>query len=137
MTIPKLSEAIRLGAMLKPQCTGKLMTVSGPEKTCALGAALDSIGAIKRERVIFQHDDDAIPALRYTEPEDLWPILRTLIIHPVDAVACDLQSVIISLNDDYLWTREGIADWVETIEKDADGSHIKNRDTGAVAAGMD
>lgn len=40
--IKKLSDAILIGATIRPQCRGILF--SGDEKSCALGAAIEAIG---------------------------------------------------------------------------------------------
>lgn len=92
----RLSEAIRLGSMLHKQGFGSLYTYSGDQvTTCALGAA----GAAG------------------------YDIARTMHARE-DALACDvcgfvtdyLDTAIAHLNDAHKWTREKIADWVETIE---------------------
>lgn len=97
----KLSTAIRLGAMLKPQGFGKYLE---DEATCALGAALDARGVF---------------GTHFRESE-LFPII--LILSPGCPICDersyggDVGSTIFHLNDDHLWTRERIADWVETVE---------------------
>lgn len=95
----RLSEAIRLGAMLKPQGFGVLRDASGA--TCALGAALDAIG----------HGEN------YTAAYIEFPICRASLIHPVRGGASIGMYVLMTLNDDHRWTREQIADWVQTIEE--------------------
>jgi hypothetical protein len=109
MTTMKLSEAIRLGAMLKPQRFGGLYVDSG---TCALGAAMDAIGALPKKQSVICSDAEWEPALR------LWGgLLDRRVAHPVNASPEDLVChVITNLNDSHKWTREQIADWVETIE---------------------
>ncbi len=95
----KLSEAIRLGAMLAPQGWHALLDREG--RTCALGAALAASGAI------------TIDALR-----ELYPILEELYVGcPVDGYSRQpLSIMIVRLNDIFGWTREAIADWVATVE---------------------
>lgn len=95
----KLSEAIRLGATLKPQGFGSYFSGG---KSCALGAALDAVGRAEMEE------------------DDIWPEL----LSHIDTVECpvcarlrDGHRIIPHLNDDHQWTREQIADWVEQIEK--------------------
>ena len=92
----RLSEAIRLGAMLKPQTTGHYRKAGA---TCALGAAADAAG-IKR-------DMDNKLFLRF-------PILS--IEDCRDGQRMSLYTVIWRLNDDAKLTREQIADHVATIE---------------------
>lgn len=106
----RLSDAIRLGAMLKPQSYGEVNT---PSRSCAIGAALEAVGKL---------DGPFMP--------DEWNyILRTpLAVCP----ACGHRQgsepdfdrgvhgahalVIAHLNDDHQWSRELIAEWVAAEE---------------------
>lgn len=98
----KLSEAIRLGAMLKPQGFG-LDSVNWPvsEQTCAVGAALHAVSSpIGRD--LFK----------------VFPIARDLVVCP----ACNKRAehgccIVAHVNDVHRWSREQIADWVESIER--------------------
>lgn len=90
MTTLKLSEAIRLGAMLKPQAYGRFYNGYG---TCALGAALDASGQLP----LCNRDFHA--RVKRTFGASFW-----------------LRARIIWRNDVNRWSREQIADWVETIE---------------------
>lgn len=92
----KLSEAIRLGAALKPQGFGTLDTNG---HTCAIGAALDAVGQLDRA---------VNTAMPYEVAQNLWPILR--------ANDYELMSAIIRANDGDHQTREVIADFVEQYE---------------------
>ncbi len=97
----KLSEAIRLGAMLKPQYHDG----SGDGKaTCALAAAADALGI--KYGIIAPYD-----AL-----EKLYPQLLKYERHPISKEMEPLEQCIWGLNDSFRWTRERIADWVATIE---------------------
>jgi hypothetical protein len=99
----KLSEAIRLGALLKPQGFGMIFRQKTGE-SCAIGAALDAIG-----RLPFATDESS--AYRH------WPILYRTIEHPIHYhLETDVLNAITDLNDEERWTREQIADWVDTIE---------------------
>lgn len=106
----KLSEAIRLGAMLKPQAFGKafVFVKFGELGSCALGAAEDAING-----PIYEASDGGAKQLEVYERYSLNKQRR-------DCPSCDrpgrLSDVIVHLNDDHQWTRERIADWVETIE---------------------
>lgn len=103
----KLSEAIRLGAMTGPQCQS---TFYYRGATCALGAAHMATGhlvhgdlleaALDAEQAWGLHDERAIPC----------PAQCSL------ALTCGFD-VITHLNEDHNWTREQIADWVETVER--------------------
>jgi hypothetical protein len=94
----KLSEAIRLGAMLRPQ--GRIDFFSADGKSCALGAALEARG-IQHRILATPAESDAI----YGQLYRWWPWLRVL---SIDAITYR--------NDVEGWTREQIADWVATIE---------------------
>lgn len=92
----KLSEAIRIGSTLAPQGFGRYKDVAG--RTCALGAA-QAASALRNE--IVENGSECAPS----------PCECYGTIYPV-------ESVIIHLNDHHRWTREQIADWVETVERD-------------------
>lgn len=104
----KLSEAIRLGAMLRPQTYAHFSTTAG---TCALGAAGEAVGLNLKES--FGYDP-------YVSLLAEWPILRDPVTlpkrptHPESVMILD--DAITYLNDWQRWTREAIADWVQTIE---------------------
>ncbi len=92
----KLSEAMRLGAMLKPQ---GFWALRPKETACALDAVRLAVG---REPLL----------------ADLWPILDGPATCPVCGedphYALSLAQVIAThLNDTHRWTREQIADWIE------------------------
>lgn len=94
----KLSEAIRLGSMLHPQGFEELRSYQYDDlgavigmKTCALGAA---------QAAGYWLDDICITRLQC----------------PACATVEWLDNLIPHLNDDHRWTREAIADWVETLE---------------------
>jgi hypothetical protein len=91
----KLSEAIRLGAMLRPQDFGQYHSPLG---TCALGAAEDAG---------FDFAVLRIP--------NMW---RTC---PGCGVQADtVRYLIVHMNDRHRWTREQIAAWVEQTVEQAD-----------------
>jgi hypothetical protein len=95
----RLSEAIRLGALLKPQGFNDYW--DGDGNSCAIGAAADALG---------------VPMERLAALENQH---KRVLEQPCPA--CDRQiqygeSTVTHLNDDHRWTRERIADWVETIE---------------------
>ncbi len=94
----KLSEAMRLGAMLKPQGFSGFRHNG---RTCALGAVADSIGGVSLDGVVSYYSH--------------------LTVQPATCPACvssayspkSLVGAIIHLNDTHRWTRERIADWIE------------------------
>ena len=101
----RFSEAIRLGAMLKPQAFGETFTGT---RTCAIGAAKDAVGAL-------------MSLFSSVAREYGWPTEKELkeLVCPTCRLAWPNRKtpgVIAHLNDDHRWTREQIADWVESIE---------------------
>ena len=103
----RLSEAIRLGAMLKRQAFGAIEDEDG--NTCALGAAYDAIGELHRG----QGYDWSWACRRF-------PVLKVL-DGSRGRPKCFLcgtfvESIIPHLNDFHRWTRERIADWIQTLE---------------------
>jgi hypothetical protein len=109
----KLSEAIRLGAMLKPQAFDALFTGGA---TCAVGAALDAIGVeLLDEAVCKNFPPDSL----WDEAELRFPLLAVVAVHPVDLRHMEVGMLITDLNDFHLWSREQIADWVESVEPKA------------------
>jgi len=94
----KLSEAIRLGSMLRPQAFGKIFD---GKSSCAFGAAQEALGL---------HWDFPVVIT--------WPWLDDPLICPACLLTEQLGAAVISshLNDKHQWTREEIADWVATVE---------------------
>jgi hypothetical protein len=114
----RLSEAIRLGSLLRPQGFRALFTPFGA--SCALGAALEATGANFRpaDSADFTFTLDALLEQRG------WRCLATYIPAWREVLdlgiptprALDVLNMITALNDYAQWTRERIADWVESIE---------------------
>lgn len=103
----KLSDAIRLGAMLRPQAFGRAFRDQG---SCAFGAALEATGMKyngRRRRI------DVFVAERWAWADDgqatRCPECRGVF-------ASGAGEIVVHLNDTHLWTREQIAAWVEMIE---------------------
>lgn len=101
----RLSEAIRLGAMLRPQVRYFFFDRDG---SCALGAACEAI-SLKEHDVMFYYGKGILEA---------FPILCARSVACPVCAATDTAFRIVGchLNDKHEWTREAIADWVETIE---------------------
>lgn len=103
----KLSEAIRLGAMLRPQAFGVSFDGVG---TCAWGAADEAMGVKVHPQM------SRYPNCGTRRPEWSWTACG-MVSCPVCGVPYVASSIIsLHLNDFHKWTRERIADWVETIE---------------------
>lgn len=134
----RLSEAIRLGGMLHPQCVGKFFgdrerTAVTPldrsqiRETCALGGAWLVAGGSSHDEVItetrssprgFARAGQRVTILDY--PAEWMRVLSAVVLCP--EITCPghgpLDGAIQHLNDDHRWTREQIADFVETIERE-------------------
>jgi hypothetical protein len=111
----RLSEAIRLGAMISPQARGHFFqqTVSGKESviaTCALGAA--SLAAGGSSFPIARPAFHTWPILALTVPAAELPSGIAKGRRPLR-----LADLIILLNDMQGWTRTEIADWVQQFEE--------------------
>lgn len=87
--ITKLSEAIRIGARLRPQCVGEYF-MDG--RSCAYGAAWEAMGRLPYEKM----------------PAAVTQVCEELGFY----VPLDVAVKVYSLNDSG-WTRERIADWLE------------------------
>jgi hypothetical protein len=111
----KLSDAIRLGAMSHPQVRSVLMHFNTRTHqvvgTCALGAAY--VAAIGTKS---SSDSDPIAEL-----EHQFPVLRKPVVMPEGTspgATLPLSMVITSLNDVCHWSRQQIADWIDTLDID-------------------
>jgi hypothetical protein len=108
----RLSEAIREGAKLGPQWFG-ILTMSMPDGRvgcCALGAA---------GLAVFGKD----ATINETAIKGAFPLLAKDAYYPGAAAKFrayrQVGACVTSLNDGERWTREAIADWVETVEAEA------------------
>jgi hypothetical protein len=117
----KLSEAIRLGSMMRPQAFGWIFDLDGIA-TCAWGAGLEAAGIRIK----------AGQSNRYNTPVEWRGLVNKRVRCPAKHTKCDFchwgelcvecansQSLALTiehLNDDHKWTRERIADFVEQIE---------------------
>lgn len=113
----RFSEAIRLGSMLHPQCFGSLYrrldgTTGAIIASCAIGAVYTALGYTALGGITTEFD--FLPWMKLvsvkcpecgSEP------------HP----SVSMQTVT-HLNDTHHWTRERIADWVESLESGAEAT---------------
>lgn len=100
----KLSEAIMLNGMDKPQGYGSV-SIASVDAPCALGGALQSIG-----KQTLDPDQD------YSIIETEWPWVNGSFACPECKQPNRGHSVVWHLNDTHRWTRAQIAEWVSTIE---------------------
>lgn len=116
----KLSDAIRLGSMIRPQGFDKYWPDG--KTSCALGAAFEAGGL--RGHIEKAYNGDVTGLLP--------PIWATFLEAGQQCPLCSwgnqtipTLSVITHLNDDHKWTRERIADWVATIEPSEASAEIE------------
>lgn len=106
----KLSEAMRIGSKMHPQIQGNYFecddtnTVTG---TCAMGASGFGRG------IEIDCDDDYLDYLDKLFDLELPDDIQLPIDPP--PYGRTLGKVIEHMNDTHLWTREAIADWLESI----------------------
>ncbi len=106
----KLSEAIREGAKLRPQAFGFMFNKrDGIWCSCALGAAREHVFGIGPGGCTTSAND--ITALAQQCGIDL----GQMCVDPQEQTHTMIHTVILRLNDEYHWTREQIADWLQTM----------------------
>ena len=105
-----LADAIRKGAMQREQGVGKLYD-DDLHVSCALGAAAEGVfgpleyqrksqipDRLRREFPDLRTPDQSVQCPECREMESLWDVVGR------------------HLNDEHGWTREQIADWLDTLE---------------------
>lgn len=108
----RLSDAIRLGSLLRPKVSGFFFKNGA---SCVQGAALEATGTVYT-------DDVQESVAHHLTLIARWPWVKHV---PVPCPACGVVAAMIyhlaHLNNrglcDHDWTREQIADWVESIER--------------------
>jgi len=114
----RMSEAMRKGIEKDGYQTRRVLFTFGKDNKlvgcCALGAAL--IGMEENKDVEFYSYN--IPIHRHPDegkviPHEKWPEVMKAGFFP--PTSCNLSLLITTLNDRYKWTRERIADYVESI----------------------
>lgn len=106
----RLSEAIRLGAMMRPNQAFYNLYDVDDEATCALGAAAEALGIL---------DTEAIGGGYTAKAPVEW---KAFVLQTVQCPECHysidkVDACIVHLNNEHRWSRERIADWVEALEK--------------------
>lgn len=110
----RLSEAIRLGAMWKPQrFGGPLMPLAEESATCALAAAAEAYGDVELCSGVAWAD--RVPARTREIGVFVCPSCGSPRVNVNDE---GFLMSIAHLNDTHRWSRERIADWVETFESE-------------------
>ena len=101
-----LSDAIRIGCAFKPQGFGDFYRDGG---SCALGAAYDGCGVDRNLKLL----SELSPGIKAYFDETS---KNEYIAYCPAGNGCTHFTSIPHLNDDHKWSRERIADFVETIE---------------------
>lgn len=107
----KLSDAIRLGSMLRPQCFGLMFKNGG---SCAIGAACEAVGLSSEDGMESFWDNNVQP-FKCPMYADYSNVLSDHCMGSRNTI----NQMIVHLNDTHHWTRERIADWVSTVEPSA------------------
>lgn len=116
----RLSEAIRLGAMAVPEVHGPAYRRGSDGRVCgvcAIGAAMFAAGLIPESRRTWlpvSHMDPEVSAA--------FPLLLADVTNPVTESPSYVRAIVIGLFERHNWTRERIADWVESIEAQQDAA---------------
>lgn len=110
----KLSDAMRLGATFRAQAFGLLFVENkdGGIDSCALGAVCEVHGM---QPVL----DQQLPEWlfdTYPELDNVHTICPVSLCYATDSRS--ILSVIVHLNDHHQWSREAIADWLDSITLD-------------------
>lgn len=112
----RMSDAMRLGAMLAGPVHGPVFSHDGgPCRACAIGAVLLAVLGEKEAR---KQVNDESCGYRVAVRK-LWPwINSTTFQHPITScnTASPIISTIVFLFEVEGWSREQIADWLETVE---------------------
>lgn len=123
----RLSEAIRLGSLIRPQAYYAWFDDDG--SSCAIGAALEACGVPFKP---VNNEQAGVILKEFQRSEYYQEFKQGLASSPTNCPVCgeavlngewqkhvkpNITSVIVHLNNDHRWTREQIAAWVETHEK--------------------
>lgn len=110
----RLSEGIRLGSAMKPQC---FYVFHDEDGSCAMGAAHDAVGLMddcaitdyppEWQRILFEQEVRRCPA---------GPCPIEVAFDAVLPYEGNVFETIVHLNDEHSWTREQIACWIEFYE---------------------
>jgi len=133
--VKALANAILRGAKKRPQTTGELFQLTAANNkigyklgaSCALGAAYE--GEFGTPPLVLR--DEYMPPMvdggdgaMHDALGKRFPILNKEVIYPENTdfdgsifggIRSELRSVIISLNDEYGWTRGRIANWLKKL----------------------
>ncbi len=102
----KLSEGMRLGAMIRGQAFGVAYDGS---RSCALGAAFEAVGLRDHFQGYMDFENDL--------ENDPWTWADDAKCDcPVCGAPDSVAFTIVHLNDTHRWSRQSIADWVATVE---------------------
>ena len=97
--------AVREGATRRPQARyAHLSGLNGG--TDAIGAAADAVGELNR----------LLKTKDYGPLQRRWPVLTQRVRHPLRKEVALVQSIVHNLNDQYGWTREAIAAFVDGVD---------------------
>jgi hypothetical protein len=127
-----LSDAIRIGAAIRPQ-TFNSWFFNG--RSCVMGAAIEALTGEFCDAIDFA-SRERLDALEETLHRRYQPILKQRVECPQCVREREfLSDLIIHLNDTHKWTREVIADFVQSIEEQIGYVTLSESSADAVIAG--
>jgi hypothetical protein len=123
----EMADLMREGAKLRPQAFTAMFSFpcaafqeSEEIKSCAIGALYEAVfGVCEYDSAYSAALNERFPVLLETVPEALWPEAFAEKMRKLKRPG-SLRVMIMNLNDVMRWTREEIADWIESLpEKEA------------------
>jgi len=121
----KLSEAMMLGATLRPQARGSFYSrrffgLFGEKTSCALGAAYEAgniqVVGFSPGAQTLDSRGSSTSTLAYQVPAEWWRIISATYVCPACPKILVGSEMIPHLNDHHRWSRQQIAEWVKLIE---------------------
>lgn len=114
--LPSLPDAIRAGAFLHPQCRDSYFDITYKQSkegqimaSCAIGAIYAATHPAPLNSIVHGKNEGI-----FLEVLKLYPALEDYTEHPITHRRQPRSQIVINLNDECAWTRERIADWLET-----------------------
>lgn len=118
----KLSQAMREGAAKRPQCRDVFFNkIRGVLCSCALGAAFEGGGLINGAALTRRAVELHMGLIAQFEGFETYDVNNSgMLPFPCPSFSCNerpaqLPEIAVHLNDEHNWSREQIADWLESI----------------------
>lgn len=116
----EIAQLMRDGAALRPQEYCAMFSLPDEDvlKSCAMGAMFEAyFGSHVYDPSLSAELNKAFPALLESVPVELWPEGIAQLWQDCGKVSVPtLRILVMFMNDTAKWTREAIADWVESLQ---------------------